>query len=184
MAQHKLTIIGIALTAGLLSACSSDNTLLGSALTTSSVDPATPAKPSSTAKIDPACVQLATHIDALRKEGVVERVEQASTGSGKTVQVKRESLAKMAELQKANADFQSKCSTVPMAAPQSASAAAPAQTAQAAKPAAGTKTAAKTASATKTAAAKTADAKPADAPAPAAPAAEAAASTTPPQGQP
>lgn len=167
MAQHKLTIIGIALTAGLLSACSSDNTLLGSALTTSSVDPAAQTK-TAAAKIDPVCVQLATHIDALRKDGVVERVEQASAGKGKTVQVKRESLVKMAELQKANADFQAKCSTVPMATTQASSTApaAPAtQTAQATKPA-------KTASAV---------AKPA---APAATAAAAPAATTAAQGQP
>ncbi len=130
MAQHKF-ILGIALAAGLLSACSSDSTLLGSPLTTSSVDPAQ-AKVANGTKIDPACIQLATRIDALRKEGVVERVEQASTGKGKTVQVKRESLAKMAELQKANADFQSKCSTIPMA---TASAASAAPAAPAAKPA-------------------------------------------------
>jgi hypothetical protein len=58
---------------------------------------------------DAACVALTARIDALRRDGVVERVEKASAGKGKTVNVKRESLAKITELDKANAEFQAKC---------------------------------------------------------------------------
>ena len=61
------------------------------------------------AKIDPACATLTSQIDTLRKEGAVERLEKAAEGKGQSVQVKRASLAKQAELNKANADFQAKC---------------------------------------------------------------------------
>lgn len=60
-------------------------------------------------KVDPACVSLASQIDTLRKEGAVERLEKAAAGKTSSVQVKRASLAKQAELNKANADFQAKC---------------------------------------------------------------------------
>lgn len=71
------------------------------------------------AKADPACATLTARIDALRKEGVAANVEKASAGKAKTVSVNRETLAKMAELDRANAEFQSKCA-LPMtaAAPQ------------------------------------------------------------------
>ena len=82
---------------------------------------ALPAKPA----VDPACATLAQRIDALRKEGVVERVETASKGKGATVNVKRASLGQIAELERANADFQARCSTMTRAA----STAQPAQTA-------------------------------------------------------
>lgn len=72
-----------------------------------------------------ACVALNARINTLRQEGVAAQVEKASTGSGKSVSIKRESLAKMTELDKANADFQAKCS-IPL--PASATATAPAAT--------------------------------------------------------
>lgn len=60
-------------------------------------------------KVDPACVSLTSQIETLRKEGAVERLEKAAEGKSSSVQVKRASLAKQAELNKANADFQMKC---------------------------------------------------------------------------
>src|SRR5215475_5167484 len=45
-------------------------------------------------KADPACVTLAASIEGLRKEGVAEKIEKA------------------AQLTKANAEFQNRCSTV------------------------------------------------------------------------
>jgi hypothetical protein len=60
-------------------------------------------------KADPACVALNARINTLRQEGVAERVEKASEGKAKSVSIKRESLVKMTELDKANAEFQSKC---------------------------------------------------------------------------
>ena len=86
-------------------------------------------------KSDPACVALTARIDAIRKDGVVDRAEKAATGKTTTVSVKRESLAKLAELDKANAEFQAKCArplTTALVSPPPAATVAP----PAAKPAA------------------------------------------------
>lgn len=107
MKHRVITLIGVAAVAGLMGACANDGSMIGSSLTTSSVD----ATKTAAAKVDPACNLLSARIDALRKEGVVERAEKVSTGTTSTVSVKRASLAKLAELDKANAEFQAKCST-------------------------------------------------------------------------
>ncbi len=116
---------------GLLAGCASDNTILGgSAVTTSSVAPAASVAVAPGAmmpKVDPACVALTAQIDTLRKDGVTERIEKVSAGKTKTVSVKRASLVKMTELDKANAEFQAKCSTLTPKPAQSA-AVAPAAT--------------------------------------------------------
>jgi|LNFM01.1.fsa_nt_gb hypothetical protein len=88
--------------------------------------------------VDPACTALAARIDGLRKDGVVQRAEAASKGKGATVNVKRASLSQLTELEKANAEFQAKCSTVPR------SAALPAPAAVGAAPVAEAKVAAAT----------------------------------------
>lgn len=92
-----LATLGLALSLG---ACASD-AMVGSGATS-----ALPEKP----KPDPVCSTLAQKLDGLRKEGVSERVEQASQGKGTTVSVKRESLAKVAEMNKTSLEFQQKCS--------------------------------------------------------------------------
>lgn len=115
--------LAITLTVGsalVLAGCANDS-LVGSGATSATA--ALPPKPA----VDPACTTLASRIDALRKEGVVDRVEAAAKGKSSTVSVKRASLGQIAELEKANADFQAKCSTVPRAP---ANAAAPSPTAQ------------------------------------------------------
>lgn len=116
--------------ATLLSGCASDSSGMfgGSTLTTSAVEE----KP----KVDPACVALQAKIDSLRQDGVTDRAAQAAaTGKSTTVSVKRASLTQLAELDRANAEFQSKCSTLgPRAMP--AAAAVPAPAPAAAKPAA------------------------------------------------
>lgn len=102
------------LTAALLAGCASD----GSPVSTASVTEPT------TARVDPACVSLAAQIDQLNKEGTPNRLAQAATGAGATVPVKRDALAKQAQLNKANADFRARCSTItPKPGSQSASAA-------------------------------------------------------------
>lgn len=88
-----------------LAACADGSTGLLSTASLGTTAPVATAAP----KPDPACVALTARIDALRREGVVERVEKASTGKSKTVTVKRETLAKVTELDKANAEFQAKC---------------------------------------------------------------------------
>jgi hypothetical protein len=106
LAQLIASIMGTCLLAG----CSGDGTgILGSSLTTSSVNPPPPVAQVQAPKLDPACVALTARIDALRKEGVTERAEKASIGKSANVSVKRASLAQLAELDKANAEFQTRC---------------------------------------------------------------------------
>ncbi len=135
--------------AGVLAAGCSQNS---STLQTASVAP-DKAIAQNQPKLDPVCVSLTNQIDTLRKEGAVERLERASTGKSATVQVKRASLVKQAELNKAFADYQTSCgpaalrpmtaqaapaavapvtaTTAPAAAKQAAAAAAPAAAAAA-----------------------------------------------------
>ena len=108
-----------------LGACSGDG-VLGFNSDVPTATAAIPERP----KTDPACAALATRIGELRKEGAVERVSKASQGKGETVSVKRASLAKVTELDKANTEFQAKCSNYPVpvtaaASPAAAPAAAP-----------------------------------------------------------
>jgi hypothetical protein len=95
----SFVILSLAAFAG---GCAND----GSGLATASV---APDKVASAPKVDPVCVSLASQIDTLRKEGTVDRLEKAAAGKTANVQIKRTSLAKQAELNKANADFQTRC---------------------------------------------------------------------------
>jgi hypothetical protein len=70
-------------------------------------------------KVDPACGSLALEIDTLRREGVADKIEKAAA---KKYKMTPADLGKANQLNKANADFQAKCSTLPR------SAAMPAQT--------------------------------------------------------
>ena len=104
MTLRFTTSFAAAILAGALGAgCANDGNL-----STAGISPEKAAMQQA-AKVDPACVSLAGQIDSLRKEGAVERLEKASEGKGASVQVKRASLVKQAELNKANADFQMKC---------------------------------------------------------------------------
>lgn len=108
MTTIRTTAIALILTAG-LTGCASDGNLF-SGLSTGSVTTPTPvAAAPAEAKFSPACVSLAGQIDNLRKEGTVERLEKASAGKGDNVQVKRTALSKQTDLNKANADFQTRC---------------------------------------------------------------------------
>jgi hypothetical protein len=64
---------------------------------------------SAEAKLDPMCVTLASRIEALRKEGVAEKIEKAAAKKYKMTQ---SDLNKADQLTKANADFQLRCSTI------------------------------------------------------------------------
>jgi len=98
--------------AGLLAGCSSDGSGVGSSLTTSALSNNPAGEVKAAPRVDPACIALTAKIDALRKEGVMERVEKAAEGKSTMVSVKRTSLAKLTELDKANAEFQARCSTI------------------------------------------------------------------------
>ncbi len=97
------------LAATLLGGCANNNSL---GLTTSSLSPAkTAAKPT----VDPECVSLAARINEARVEGTPGRVADIATAENKSriVNIKRTSLAKVAELDAMNKEFQARCSTVP-----------------------------------------------------------------------
>jgi hypothetical protein len=179
----RLAILtAVSLIAALAAGCANDGGAIGSSLTTSSVDASQQAKlTAQQAKVDPACIQLSARIDTLRKEGFVERVEKASSGKSQTVQVKRASLAKMSELDKANAEFQTKCSTLPAPAVQAQAPAGTPGPAASTQPAAQTATQATTqaASSTSKQAANTATTAAAKASAPATPAVPAVAPAAP-----
>lgn len=103
--KARIIVTTLTLTfAGFAGGCADGNNILS----TASVTPP-PAKVAMVPKIDPACVALASQIDILRKDGAVERLEKAASGKTASVQVKRTSLVKQAELNKANSDFQIKC---------------------------------------------------------------------------
>ncbi len=100
-----------------MSGCSGDS-VLGSSFGGPGTTASIPEKP----KANPQCVTLAAQIEGLRREGVAERVEQAAKGKGETVSMKRASLAKVAELNALNTEFQNKCSTFERPAGMDASA--------------------------------------------------------------
>jgi len=79
-------------------------------------------------KTDPACITLASRIETLRKEGVQDKIEKAAAKRYKMTQA---DLGKADQLNKANAEFQSRCSTV---TPRPTTAEAPAASAPAAAP--------------------------------------------------
>jgi hypothetical protein len=137
MTNSSMKFVLAAMSALSVAGCADGSTGL---LSTASVGSTTAA---AAPKADPACVALNSRINALRLEGVAQNVEKASEGKAKSVSIKRESLVKMTELDKANAEFQAKC-----ALPLPASAAATPPTAPAVASASTVKPVAKTAAAT------------------------------------
>lgn len=113
MFKSPATLLFVGLAAVSLAGCSSDGGLLGGAFTTQSIGtvPTNAQTAAAAPKVDPACYALSQRIDMLRKDGLTDRLEKASVGKSSTVSVKRTSLAQAAELDKANAEFQAKCST-------------------------------------------------------------------------
>ena len=81
----------------------------GMDLSTASV---TTDKTATALKTDPACISLASQINALKGDGTIDRLEKAASGKSAKVEVKREALQKQAELNKANADFQTRCGPI------------------------------------------------------------------------
>ncbi len=142
MHKNKLFAGSAFLIASVLGGCANDGGLL---LTTGSLGETEKAEMQ---RIDPACVALMAKIDELRKEGTPERIAKVATGKTKTASVKREALARMTELDSANAEFQRKCSTLAASQP-----AAKPSAAVTTAPAAATTTAAATTAAARTAAA-------------------------------
>ncbi len=108
MSNRALAGAFLLATAGVMGGCASEGNFLGDSLTTSSIGQTARAQ----SNIDPQCVALMSKIDALRKEGTPGRLEKVSSGKSATAVVKRESLQRMTELDKANSEFQQRCSTL------------------------------------------------------------------------
>ena len=132
MQMRAFTAAAIMAVAGLAGGCAGDAGLL----TTSSIEPAASKQP----KVDPYCVALMSKIDALRKEGTPGRIEKVAAGKSATAVVKRSALQRITELDKANAQFQSRCSTLtPGQRSAAQTTAKPGEAAKAAAAAAGAK---------------------------------------------
>lgn len=86
--------------------CANDGSLSG--LNTSSIDSSSTATASK--QQDPACMTLAAQIEALNRDGTADKVSKAAA---KKYKLKTEDLAKADELNKANTEFQAKCSPYP-----------------------------------------------------------------------
>lgn len=89
------------LAAGLTCGCADNGDF---SLSTQSLSPEKTA-----AKTDPVCVSLASQINTLKGDGTIDRLEKAADGKTVKVSVKRSALQKQAELNKAYADFQTRC---------------------------------------------------------------------------
>ncbi len=89
----------LALASALLAGCAGDG---GDIFTTGALGTAE-------SKVDPQCVTLASRIEALRKEGIGDKIEKAAAKKYKMTQ---SDLNKADQLTKANAEFQLRCSTI------------------------------------------------------------------------
>lgn len=104
--MSRLQVLIPAIVAAALAGCAADGTPM---LSTSAIGGTAPAKVEKAAAVDPVCVALSNQIDNLRKEGSIDGLEKAAEGKGASVKVKRQSLAKQAELNRTYAEFQAKC---------------------------------------------------------------------------
>lgn len=92
-------------TAGALAGCAADGTLETSSLNGQPTQQA--------AKVDPTCTALFGHIEELRREGIAEKVEKAAN---KKYKMTNADLVKADQLNKANSEFQAKCTPQPVQA--------------------------------------------------------------------
>lgn len=116
MSFRTFAVAALALTTAAVAGCADNQSVLGNSanLTTSAVTPAT--------RVDPACASLSAQIETLRKEGIADKVEKATQKKTK-VSLTAAETAKADQLNKANFEFQSKCSNYK---PQQAAAVQPA----------------------------------------------------------
>jgi hypothetical protein len=107
MKAHSATSAAI-LVSVLIAGCAQDGTLAPNGINTASIDQQATA--AQAAKANPACVTLVSQIEALTKDGTADKVAKAAA---KKYKLKPTDLAKADELNKANAEFQAKCSNYP-----------------------------------------------------------------------
>jgi hypothetical protein len=102
----RSNLIYAAAMACLLAGCANDGSL-STGLNTGSVNPATAQAAKSQEAL---CLTLASQIEALNTEGVSDKVSKAAA---KKYKLKAADLTKADELNKANTEFQGKCSSYP-----------------------------------------------------------------------
>jgi hypothetical protein len=107
MKAHSATSAAVLL-AAFFAGCAQDGSLMTNSLNTSAIDQQKAAQEA--AKSDPACLTLASQIEALTKDGIPDKVSRAAI---KKYKMKTADLAKADELNKANAEFQTRCSSYP-----------------------------------------------------------------------
>ncbi len=108
MKAHSATSATAIILATWVAGCAQDGTLMTNGFNTSSISPE--ATTAQMPKSDPACVTLASEIDALNQEGVSDKIAKAAA---KKYRMKSADLAKVDALNKAHAEFQTKCSSYP-----------------------------------------------------------------------
>jgi hypothetical protein len=100
--SKRAAATALALASLMLVGCASEGGVEG-LFTTGSIGSSAASEP----RVDPACVTLSSRIEALRKEGIADKIEKAAAKKYKMTQ---SDLSKADQLTKANAEFQSKCS--------------------------------------------------------------------------
>lgn len=94
----------------MLGGCANDgSSTFGSSMFGATTTASIPEKP----RTDPACFSLTSQIDTLKKDGIAEKVEKAAA---KKYKMTSADLTKAAQLNRSNAEFQAKCSTLTTAA--------------------------------------------------------------------
>lgn len=104
----RLNIIYAATIACALAGCANDGSL-STGLNTGSVNPQAAATSASKSQ-EALCLTLASQIEALNTEGIPDKVSKAAA---KKYKLKSTDLTKADELNKANTEFQGKCSSYP-----------------------------------------------------------------------
>jgi hypothetical protein len=103
---HATTLAVTASLALMLGGCANDgSSTFGSNMFGATTTASIPEKP----RTDPACFTLTSQIDTLKKEGIAEKIEKAAA---KKYKMTAADLNKAAQLNRSNAEFQAKCSTL------------------------------------------------------------------------
>jgi hypothetical protein len=108
MKAHSATSAAAMVIVTLAAGCAPDGTLMTNGLNTASISQE--ATTAQAPKADPICVTLASQIDTLNQEGIGDKVSKAAN---KKYKMKSADLAKVDALNKAHAEFQTKCSSYP-----------------------------------------------------------------------
>ena len=104
--KSRSALVLVPLAASLIAGCAQNGTLTTGSLNPKVVDE------KQVAANKQACATLAAQIEGLNKDGISAKIEKAAA---KKYKMKSADLAKANELNKANAEFQAKCSSYPMA---------------------------------------------------------------------